>query len=138
MYKLKDMMEMLSIPERTIRRHMKQGLLSGTKVGGIWTFSQEEVQAYIGSGRVQKHIKDEGLKVITDFYRGHVVNKKEVVFMVIKEFDQDKAVEDFFRVTRSFRFKFSMNCHTSGKTSCITFKGQTEDLKILMKWSDEF
>ncbi len=34
MYTLKQIMEMLSIPERTIRRHLQLGILKGSKVGG--------------------------------------------------------------------------------------------------------
>jgi predicted site-specific integrase-resolvase len=138
MYNLRDVMRMLKIPERTIRRHIKEGLLVGSKIGGVWKFSQDEIENYVGRDKVQKHIKDEGLKDITDYYRVNIEDKSEVVYMSIKQFNDITRVKKFLKVTKLFKSKFSMNCSNSGNCSCFTFKGQPEDVTILMKWSDEF
>ncbi len=138
MYSLRDIMRMLKIPERTIRRHIKEGLLVGSKIGGVWKFSQDEIENYVGRDKVQKHIKDEGLKDITDYYRVNIEDKSEVVYMSIKQFNDITRVKKFLEVTKLFNSKFSMNCSNSGNCSCFTFKGQPADVTILMKWSDEF
>ncbi len=138
MYNLKELMQMLKIPERTLRRHLKEGLLVGTKVGGIWKFTQEEIEGYIGKEKIQKHIKDEGLKDIMDYYRLHVEDKSEVVFMLIKKFNDITTVKQFLEVTKRFNHKFSLNSNRNGSYTCIAFKGQPNDVMILMKWSEEF
>ena len=138
MYNLRDVMKMLKIPERTIRRHIKEELLVGTKIGGVWKFTQEEIENYIGREKVQKHIKDEGFKNITDYYRVYIEDKSEVVYMLIKQFNEIATIKRFLEVTKLFNSKFSMNCNINGNYSCFTFKGQPNDVTILMKWSDEF
>ncbi len=138
MYSLKDVMNMLKIPERTIRRHIKEGLLVGRKIGGAWQFNQNQIEDYLAQSKVQKHIKDEGIKDITDFYRINVEDKSEVIYMLIKQFSDISTVKKFLEVTKSFNYKFTINCSTSGNHSCFTFKGQPEDVTILMKWSHQF
>lgn len=46
MFTLKEVMEMSNIPERTIRRHIKLGLLKGEQLGGTWRFSEEDLTNY--------------------------------------------------------------------------------------------
>jgi len=138
MYNLRDIMEMLKIPERTIRRHIKEGLLVGIKIGGVWKFTQDEIENYVGRDKVQKHIKDEGLKNITDYYRVYIEDKSEVVYMLIKQFNDITTIKKFLEVIKLFDSKCSLNCNTSGNHTCFTFKGQPDDVTILMKWSDEF
>lgn len=138
MYHLIDLMQMLKIPERTIRRHIKEGLLVGSKVGGIWKFTEEEVERYIGKKKVQKHLIDDGLKELTDYYRGHVEDKNEVVYMFTKPFNETDKIKQFYEVAKQFKSKFSMKSSCNGKETCFTFKGQPNDVLILMKWSDEY
>lgn len=138
MYNLKDLIQMLKIPERTIRRHIKEGLLVGTKIGGLWKFTQEEIESYIGKEKVQKHLKDEGFKDLTDYYRGHIEDKSEVVYMLIKGFNDADITKEFLKVTKLFNNKFSMSANSNGIDTCFTFRGQPHDVTILMKWSDEF
>lgn len=138
MYSLRDIMEMFKIPERTIRRHIKEGILVGSKIGGVWKFTQDELTSYVGTNKVQKHISDEGFKEITDYYRGFVEDKSEVVYMFIKQFDDQTNMKKFFEVTELFKCEFSLNCRSSAGVTRYTFKGQRDDLIILMKWSEEF
>ena len=138
MYNLKDVMEMLKIPERTIRRHLKEGALKGTKIGGVWKFTQEDLKNYLKSNSVQKQIRDEGFREIISYYNGYVENKTDVLFMFIKSFDEHAKFERFMDVTKLFEKEFSFNSQNSHNLYVYSFKGQTSDLLILMKWSEEF
>lgn len=138
MYKLKDVMEMLKIPERTIRRHLKEGILEGTKVGGVWKFTHEDLKNYLKSNVVQKHIRDEGFKEISNYYNGYVENKTDVLYMFIKQFEEHTSFEKFMDVTKLFEKEFSFNSQNAHNFYVCTFKGQTSDLLTLMKWSEEF
>lgn len=138
MYRLKDVMEMFNIPERTIRRHIKEGLLAGVKVGGVWNFTKDDLNAYLKNDRVQKHIKDEGFKDLSDFHSGYVEDKSEVIYMMIKEFRGPNSLERFMAVSNLFEHKFSLNCHRAIGLERFIFKGQASDVLILMEWGEKF
>lgn len=138
MYNLKDIMEMFQIPERTIRRHIKEGILVGRKVGGIWEFSKKELEDYLGKEKLQKYIVDKGFKEISDFYGGYIKNNDEVIYMLIKNFELKSSIKRFMGVTSLFEHNFTFNCHKAIGSFRYVFKGQTSDVLILMKWSEEF
>ena len=131
-------MKMLQIPERTIRRHIKDRLLIGTKVGGVWKFTADDIKNYITNDKVTKQIVNNTFKEITDYYNGLILDKSEVIYMLIKEFKINASLEKFLDVTKLFEHKFSINGHGCLKSYRYTFKGQSSDVLILMKWSEEF
>lgn len=47
MYTLKEVRTRLKVSERTIHRWLDNGKLSGNFVGGLWRFSEQQVQALI-------------------------------------------------------------------------------------------
>lgn len=46
-YTGKEVAEMLGVTTRTIRNYLKEGKLKGTKFGGRWNFTQENIDDYI-------------------------------------------------------------------------------------------
>lgn len=138
MYSLKDVMEMFKIPERTIRRHLKEGILKGSKMGGLWKFTEEDLKDYLKSKCVQKHMKDEGFKIINNYYNGYVENKTDVLFMFMKSFEKPENLERFMEVSKLLEKEFSLAIRKSHNFYVCTFKGQTSDLLILMKWGEAF
>jgi len=138
MYTLKDIMKMLEIPERTIRRHIKEKLLVGSKVGGVWKFTIDDLKSYMSDDRVSKHLINNGFKVVNDYYNGLIQDKSEVVYLMTREFKSLDSMESFLQVTKLFKYKFSIIGHGSLKSYRYTFKGRQSDVIILMKWSEEF
>lgn len=138
MYTLKDIMKMLEIPERTIRRHIKEKLLVGSKVGGVWKFTIDDLKSYMSDDRVSKHLINNGFKVVNDYYNGLIQDKSEVVYLMTREFKSLDSMESFLQVTKLFKYKFSIIGHGSLKSYRYTFKGRQSDVTILMKWSEEF
>lgn len=43
MYNLKEVMKMSKMGERTLRRYLKEGILEGSKIGGVWRFSEKQI-----------------------------------------------------------------------------------------------
>ncbi len=50
-YTLKDIEEILHVKERTLFRYLKEGLLKGSKMGGKWLFTNEDIKKFLASGR---------------------------------------------------------------------------------------
>lgn len=46
-YTLKEVAEVLKVTERTLLTYLKEGKLKGTKIGGKWIISQENMQNFI-------------------------------------------------------------------------------------------
>jgi hypothetical protein len=138
MYDLKEIMNMISIPERTIRRHLKEGLLLGTKVGGVWKFSDEDVVNYLGTSKVSKLINDTALKELIDYYNGFISDQSEVIYMAYVEFRSNDDKNQFLRVLDRTKHKCSLVGTGSPKGFRYVFKGQPSDVAVLMDWIEEF
>lgn len=138
MYNLKDVMKMLDVPERTIRRHIKEGLLNGTKIGGVWKFSQEDLINYIGSTKIQKHIVDTGLKEISDYYFGFIEDQNAISYMFIMSFKKEESTKESVKVTKQFKSPFSLRGHGPYHKHIYSFIGTKEDLLTLIDWSEQY
>ena len=69
MYVLKDLMDITQLSERTLRRYLEQGLLQGTKVGGSWRFSEDDVKRFIDSQKFSKEIATQASDDVKRFIR---------------------------------------------------------------------
>ena len=67
MYSIKDLMTMYSMSERSIRRYLSEGAISGTKVGGVWRFTEEDMESFFTEKRVKSKMKNEVNKLLYDF-----------------------------------------------------------------------
>lgn len=87
MYKLKDLMEMLGLSERTIRRHIKNDVIKGTKIGGVWRFSEEQVKEYFNSENIKTELMLSGKREVMDFINGskNIDDKNSCLVIDIKE-----------------------------------------------------
>lgn len=132
MFKLNEIMEMLNIPERTIRRHIKLGLLKGEKIAGTWRFSEDDLNNYFSNALVQQtqtHVK---FNEIFDYLNG--ISKYENEMVIIKQMSKltltkskelSKYVSDF-----SDPFYFFLD-NKLGK-SIITFRGSEKNAIALI------
>ena len=134
MFKLKDIMEMINIPERTIRRHMKLGLLKGEKVGGTWRFSEDDLFKYLSNHTIQKtrnHIK---INEIFDYLHG--ISKEGEEMMLIKQVSKLTLVQkkDLSLYVNQFKAPFYFDLEPKGNKNVITFKGSDENAKQLIDY----
>jgi len=138
MYKLKDIMEMLSIPERTIRRHMKLGLLKGEKIGGTWRFSESNVFDYFSKNTLQKTQNTIKLNEIFDYLHG--ISKEGEEIMFIKQIPKLTLSQkkDLSLYVNRFKPPFYFNLETKHEKTIITFKGSEADSKMFMDYLSQF
>ena len=70
MYKLQDIMTFFNLSERTIRRHLQQGILKGTKIKGTWFFTEEDIKHYMKNDISLKQINKAHQSNLQDFING--------------------------------------------------------------------
>ncbi len=92
MYILNDVMEMLDISERTVRRHLKVGVLTGTKEKGKWSFSDEDIEKYFDHYVVDGIIKLKTAKNFEEYSRGLSIHSKLTFYSEdIYDYDMKKV-----------------------------------------------
>jgi excisionase family DNA binding protein len=125
---------MLDIPERTIRRHIKEGILNGSKVGDTWRLTEEDLTNYLNNSHISNSQKKLALTKVIEYMSGINVNDKEVVIIKrIDKLDYAKSMK-LSLLTKTFKYPLYFNLSKSGKKSTITFRGHEEDaLKLLVK-----
>lgn len=133
MFKLKEVMEMLNIPERTVRRHIQLGWLKGEKVGGTWRFSEDNLHDYLSNAAVQQtqtHIK---YNEIFDYINGISKNENDIV--LIKQTNkltlgQSKELSKY---VSSFDNPFYFYMDNKFGKSVITFRGSESNAMALLQ-----
>ncbi len=133
MFKLKEVMEMLNIPERTIRRHIQLGWLKGEKAGGTWRFSEENLTEYLSNAAVQQsqtHIK---YNEIFDYINGISKNENDIV--LIKQTNKLTLGEskELSMYVSGFDSPFYFYLDKKFGKSIITFRGSESNAIALLQ-----
>ena len=66
-YNLNQVAMITGLTTRTLRNHLKQGLLDGEKIDGNWSFTEEELDRYIADPSVRQAIQAKQHAVVYDF-----------------------------------------------------------------------
>lgn len=133
MFRLSDVMQMLDIPERTIRRHIKDGILKGTKVGGTWRFSEEDIANYLENSHIKKNQRKSAFSKIMEYMSDFNTDRKDVVFIKnIEKLNYSKSTK-LSMVTKNLKNPLYFNMTNSGKVSTITFRGNEEDALVFLR-----
>ena len=67
MFSIKDIMVITNLSERTIRRHLESGKIKGSKVGGVWRFTEEQLNGFYDYNDAIKKIRSEATQIVFDF-----------------------------------------------------------------------
>ena len=67
MYALSDLVLITGLTERTLRTHLKRGILEGQKEGRAWRFTKEQVMAFLEQPSVAQAIRSHQNGMICDF-----------------------------------------------------------------------
>lgn len=132
MYTLKNIMEMLNIPERTIRRHIKLGLLKGDKVGGTWRFSEHDIHQYFSRDMTRKTQRHNHINEVMDYLNG--ISKEGEELMIIKQIKKLSLKQklSLSAYISDFKNPFYFNLEEKGDQDVVTFKGSEEQNQKLL------
>lgn len=66
-YNLNQAAMITGLTTRTLRNHLNHGILKGEKIDGNWSFTEEELEAYVTDPAVRQSILARSHAVIYDF-----------------------------------------------------------------------
>lgn len=66
-HNLNEIAMITGLTTRTLRNYLKQNLLTGEKVDGNWSFTDEELEAFVSNPAVKQTIKAKRNAVVYDF-----------------------------------------------------------------------
>jgi undecaprenyl pyrophosphate synthase len=119
-YTLSDVIAMTRLSERTMRRHIRDGLLKGKKIGGVWRFSEENLKAYFNKGEMIDTIKDEAGKAVKRFLKkDYGTSNDHRICMIVDQNVVSKEME------------------TAMKKAVMELSGEHEDLTMKYSKSED-
>ncbi len=100
MYTVDDIAEKTRLSTRTIRTFLKEGVLKGTKLGGQWRFSEEDVKHFMSNDTAKSAVVDDNRQEVIDFLDGvktsfnGVIQICTVVDLYISKLESYKKSDD--------------------------------------------
>ncbi|MDD2649391.1 MAG: helix-turn-helix domain-containing protein [Eubacteriales bacterium] len=70
LYTVEEIAKMTSLTTRTIRNHLRSGILMGRKIGGQWRFTEKDIERFMESGEASKDMANEQKQAVLDFIDG--------------------------------------------------------------------
>ncbi len=136
MYTLKDIMMMFDIPERTIRRHMKLGLLQGSKIGGLWRFSEEDITKYASNPAIVHTNRKNNIRRIYEHVNGLTPTKNHILVNINKPKLSKKDMKSLMIKLQSFT-DFRFNAEVIGDQHNLTFIAPNKYITLFLQYLSE-
>ncbi|WP_069187720.1 helix-turn-helix domain-containing protein [Alkalihalobacillus pseudalcaliphilus] len=81
-YTIDEIATMTRLTSRTIRTYLKNGLLKGTKIGGQWRFTEENLEALFHNSDIEVKIEQEKNKIISEFLNHSSIQETEMCTVI--------------------------------------------------------
>ena len=106
-YNLNQVAMITGLTTRTLRNHLKQGVLQGEKIDGNWSFTEEELDAYISEPAVKQAITSKQHAVVYDFL-GDPFKKTNRICTIL---DFPVSAAEALSIAKFFSEQISKNGH---------------------------
>lgn len=130
-FSISDLCLFTGLTDRTIRTYLANGILQGEMIDRAWTFTEEQVQAFMQHPSVQTSIQARKNALITDFMLDTFKKTPQMCVVWDLPGRHGQSIADFFcrEITSdaslsNFRFSFQ---DIDGTTRLI-LKGEQEDI----------
>ena len=70
LYTVEDIARMTMLTSRTIRNYLKDGMLTGRKIGGQWRFTKKDIENLFQDNKVEEEMKNNRRQDVMDFING--------------------------------------------------------------------
>ena len=90
-YNINELATITSLTTRTLRNHLRQGTLTGEKIDGTWTFSSEDLSAFLSVPSVRQSIKAQRNAVVLDFLADDFKSGNHACVILDYDVDDDEA-----------------------------------------------
>lgn len=110
MYTVEEIAEMTSLTSRTIRNYMKKGLLKGRKIGGVWRFTDRDIEDLFNQSAFINKISESNKQYVYDFLdnKNHSDSNSTDICTIIDYYcnSKKKALSLFNDIMKSFGERF--------------------------------
>ncbi|MBU1020328.1 MAG: helix-turn-helix domain-containing protein [Firmicutes bacterium] len=129
---IKDIMTITNLSERSIRRYLEEGKLEGTKVGGVWRFTEEQLEGFYGEKAAVSKVRKEATQQVLDFI--NMPNPKKKDARVCTMIDLRNCEETIVKVKQAI-----MNeCSNTTDTMTMKFLKEKDNYRFILIGSLEF
>ena len=136
-YTMNNIAMMTGFTTRTLRNYLRQGLLQGEKVDGVWRFTEEEYEAFLTHPAVKPGIRAKQNAIVNDFLllNAKKENRTCVILDICTEREDAKRAAEFFceriKEQEDEELQFGMEWHK--KNMRIILSGSETAVKEIMK-----
>ncbi len=134
-YNLNQLAMITGYTTRSLRNFIKDGSLAGEKVDGVWTFTEEEISAFLGNPAIRMGLASKQQSLVYDFLAD--TDKKVNRICVVLDFpvseDETREIMEFFSN------EIGSHCHDcafkylkEGKISRFVLSGVEDEVSALM------
>ena len=134
-YNLSQLAIMTGLTDRTLRTHLKTGVLRGEKTDGVWSFSEEDIDAFMNDPGVRQALSGKQNAAVLDFLadRYKKENRSCVILDLPIPMDEARKIAEFFCEAINeghdvqFRFDYSRNL------ARFILSGAEDQVRAIMK-----
>ena len=126
MLSLKNIMTITNLSERTIRRYLKEGKLVGTKVGGVWRFTEAQLEAFYGYNDAMKKIRKEATQQVLDFI--NMPNPEKLKGRACSMIDLRESKETIDKVKQAIMTE----CNNVTETMTMKFLKEQDNYRFIL------
>ena len=98
-YTLNDLAVITGLSTRTLRNYIKMNILCGEKIDGVWNFTEEEVNAFLGNPTVKPSIQAKSKAIVYDFLIDDCKKNNKIcsiLDLAAASDDEAKEIAEFF------------------------------------------
>lgn len=136
LYTIRDICMFTGLTDRTLRTHIAQGSLSGTKVDGAWRFTAEQVKTFLSLPHVWPGIQAKKNAIVLDFLRSKSAGTPKMC--VVWDFpgeDSQEISTAFCRLlseTTDPKEELTFSADSTGTCPRIILRGASHDVLSLL------
>ena len=137
MYKLTDLMTFFGLSERSIRRHLQQGILKGPKIKGTWYFSEEDIENYMNNEISFKQITKAHHTNLERFINGFKTPQESTCLLIDIKEEANEQLRELSEYMSTMKDKFDFSALTQKDYTRIIFIGSFTDAHHVMNYIKE-
>lgn len=137
-YNLNDLAIMTGLTTRTLRNHLRQGTLTGEKRDGAWTFTTEDIEAFMENPQIRKLLESHRNAAVFDFLADgfKTANRACVILDYAVDDAEGEAISRFYcdcanREVSDIQFSYARD---RGLSRVILTCGEDQVLGILSQY----
>lgn len=122
------------LTDRTVRSHIASGFLEGEKLGGVWHFTPEQVEAYIAHPAVLPGIRARNNGIVYDFLLDNKKTEQQCCIVLDLPGDDREETSGFFcnAISTGDYSDLQFTYHAVAQSPRVILRGHTDQVLELV------